>query len=503
MSPIVEGFSALLDPTVLLCIAVGALLGMLVGAFPGVTATMAVALASGFTLSLEPLPGLAVLLTIYVSANFGDRVPAILINTPGTPASIATTFDGYAMARKGKAGLALTSSAFASAWGTLVGVVLLMVAAIPLSKLALNFGPAEMFALVVFGLTMMIGVSGGRIVKGLIAGGFGLLLATVGRDPITGTPRFTFGASELSDGIPFIAAIIGLFGIAEVMNQILVHRKGRGVEPIKNFGRWFPTRKDWRTMFKPLAIGSGVGGVIGIVPATGGDIAGILGWDQARRLSRNPEKFGKGSLEGLTAADTSSNSTLGGSVTTTLALGLPGDSVMAVMIGSMVVWGIQPGPSLFSNQPDLVYSIAGIMLIATVVALVISLLRMRGVAKLLELPQHFLWAVILVFCMVGTYAVNNSVFDVAVMLVFGVVGLFLKRFGIPPGPVVLGLILGGLAEGNLRRALEIGGPANILTSPIALGLLAVSALALLAPPLRNAWRARRARAEESTTTAAS
>ncbi|MEE2048616.1 tripartite tricarboxylate transporter permease, partial [Nocardiopsis tropica] len=198
---------------------------------------------------------------------------------------------------------------------------------------------------------------------------------------------------------------------------------------------------------------------------------GILGWDQARRASKRPEEFGKGSLEGITAADTSSNATLGGSVTTTLALGLPGDSVMAVMIGSMVVWGIQPGPSLFANQPDLVYSIAGIMLIATVVALVISVLRMRGVAKLLELPQHFLWAVILVFCMVGTYAVNNSVLDVAVMLVFGLVGLFLKRFGIPPGPVVLGLILGGLAEGNLRRALEIGGPENILTSPIALGLL--------------------------------
>lgn len=231
--------------------------------------------------SIDPLPGLAVLLTIYVSSNFGDRVPAILVNTPGTPASIATTFDGYAMAQQGKAGLALTSSAFASAVGTFAGLLLLMFAAIPLSRLALQFGPAEMFALVVFGLTMMIGVSGGRVVKGLMAGAFGLLLGAVGRDPITGDLRFTFGLVELSDGVPFIAAIIGLFGIAEVFDQIITHRSGSSAAPITQFGKWFPTRADWRTMLKPLAVGSGVGGVVGVVPATGGDIAGILAWDRS------------------------------------------------------------------------------------------------------------------------------------------------------------------------------------------------------------------------------
>lgn len=496
MSPLLEGFSALLDPTVVLCMAAGAVLGMLVGAFPGVTATMTVALASGFTLALDPIPGLAVLLTIYVAANFGDRVPAILINTPGTPASISTTFDGYPMAKQGRAGLALTASAFASAWGTLFGVALLMVAAIPLSRLALRFGPAEMFALVVFGLTMMIGVSSGRIVKGLMAGVLGLMLAAVGRDPITGADRFTFGIPELSEGIPFIAAIIGLFGIAEVFHQILTQPAKSEAKPITQFGRWFPTRKDWRTMLKPLAVGSGVGGVVGIVPATGGDIAGIVGWDTARRLSRTPEEFGKGSLEGVTGGDTSSNATLGGSVTTTLALGIPGDSVMAVMIGSMVIWGLQPGPSLFTEQPALVYSIAGIMIVATVVTLGLSLLRMRGVVKLLELPRTYLWAVILVFCMVGTYAVRNNVFDVGIMLAFGLIGLFLRRFGIPAGPVVLGLILGSLAEANLRRALEIGGMGAILTSPIAMAILGVSVLALAVPPLRSAWKRRTAPSTE-------
>ena len=490
MNAVAEGLGQIADPFVLLCILIGALVGMLVGAFPGITATMAVALASSFTLTMDPVPGLAVLLTIYVASNFGDRVPSILVNTPGTPASIATTFDGYPMAKQGRAGVALTSSAFASAIGTIVGLILLVFAAIPLASIALRFGPAEMFALVVFGLTMMVGVSGGKIGKGLVAGALGLALATVGRDPITGTDRFTFGVLELSDGIPFIAAIIGLFGIADVFDQMLTHRPEK-FQAITQFGRWWPNKQERRAMVQPLAIGSGVGAVVGIVPAAGGDIAGIMSWAAAKKASKHPEKFGKGAIEGLTAADTASNATLGPSVTTTLALGIPGDSVMAVLIGSLVVWGIQPGPSLFTTRPDLVYTIAAIMAIATILTLILSLLRLKGVTKLLDLKPAFLWTVIVVFCMVGTFAVNNSVFDVGMMLVFGLVGLFLRRFGFPAGPVVLGLILGKLAEGNLRRALEIGGVENILTSPIAMTILVISVLAITVPPLLARRKARR------------
>lgn len=490
MSAVTEGLSQLGDPVVLLCIVIGALAGMLVGAFPGITATMAVALASAFTLTMDPVPGLAVLLTIYVAANFGDRVPAILVNTPGTPASISTTFDGYPLAKQGRAGIALTVSAFGSAAGTLAGLLVLIFAAIPLARIALQFGPAEIFALVVFGLTMMIGVSGKNIFKGLAAGAFGLGLAAVGRDPIVGTERMTFGVLELSDGLPFIAVIIGLFGIADVLDQMLTHRRG-AVKPIKNLGRWMPNRLERRAMGRPMVIGTSVGAVVGAVPAAGGDIAGITSWSAARRASKEPEKFGKGSLEGLTAGDTASNATLGPSVSTTLALGVPGDSVMAVLLGSLVVWGFQPGPGLFANQPDLVYTIAGIMVIATVLTLGLSLIRMRGVSKLLELPREFLWTVVIVFCLVGTYAVNNSTVDVAVMLVFGVVGLFMRRFGFPPGPVVLGLILGGLAEANLRRALEIGGAGNILGSPIAMGILMLSLAVVTVPPLVRLLRHRR------------
>ncbi|HIW99483.1 MAG TPA: tripartite tricarboxylate transporter permease [Candidatus Nesterenkonia stercoripullorum] len=490
MSPVFEGFAQLADPTVLLCILIGALAGILIGAFPGITATMAVALASTFTLTMDPVPGLAVLLTIYVAANFGDRVPAILVNTPGTPASIATTFDGYPMAKQGKAGIALTTSAFGSAIGTLAGLLVLIFAAIPLANVALRFGPAEIFALVIFGLTMMIGVSGNNVLKGLAAGAFGLALSAVGRDPILGTERMTFGVLELSDGLPFIAVIIGLFGIADVLDQMLT-RKKEGMEPIKNLGRWMPNREERRQIVKPVAIGTGVGAVVGAVPAAGGDIAGITSWSAARGASKHPEEFGKGSLEGLTAGDTASNATLGPSVTTTLALGVPGDSVMAVLIGSLVVWGFQPGPGLFSSRPDLVYTIAGIMAIATILTLVLSLVRMKGVAKLLELPPHFLWTVVIVFCLVGTFAVNNSTVDVVVMVVFGLVGLFMRRFGFPAGPVVLGLILGELAESNLRRSLEIGGAGNILSSPIAMVILVISALAVTLPPVLRAVRRRR------------
>ena len=496
MNALLEGFGALFSVQIALCILAGAAVGMLVGAFPGISATMAVALASAFTLTMDPLPGLAVLLTILVAAQFGDRVPAILINTPGTPASIATTFDGYALARQGKAGIALTSSAYASAIGGFVGIAVLMVAAVPLSELALEFGSPEMFALVVFGLTMMIEVSGGKIVKGLIAGLFGLALGTIGRDPLDGSDRFTFGIPELVEGIPFIAVIIGLFGITEVFNQ-MIERGHAHQAAVTSFGRWWPNKAENRAMIKPVAIGSAVGTVVGILPAAGGDIGGIVAWDQARRFSKEPELFGKGSLEGLTAADSSSNAGVGGSVLTTLALGVPGDSVMAVMLGSMIIWGIQPGPSLFAQQPDLVYSIAGIMLVATVLTLAISLLRMRGVAKLLDLPSKYLWVVIVTFCIVGTFAVNNSVFDVGMMVLFGVVGLLFRRFGFPAGPVVLGLILGPLAERNFRRSMEIGGLETIYTSPIAVFLIVAAVLALAVPRIRTRMKARKAGVAET------
>ncbi|WP_277209149.1 tripartite tricarboxylate transporter permease [Isoptericola croceus] len=490
MNVVLDGLAPLLDLTVVFCLLAGLLVGTLVGTFPGVTGSMAVAIAAGFTLTLEPVQGLAVLLTIYVGANYGDRIPSILVNTPGTPAAIATTFDGYPLAKQGKAGLALVASSFVTTGGILVSMAVFLLAARPIAQFALKFGPAEMFALVVFGLTVMISISSRSLLKGVIAGIVGLAIATVGRDPVTGDARFVFGVNDLSSGLPFIAVIIGLFGIAELFDQLLTHHQ-HTVRPISSLGRWWPTRGEIKQMRAPFALGSVIGTFVGAVPAAGGDIAGLIGWDRAKRMSKKPEEFGKGSLEGLAAADTSSSATLGGSLTTTMALGIPGDSVMAVMIGSMVIWGLQPGPSLFSNSPDLVITIAAIMIVATLLSLAISLVRMRGMVRLLDLPVHYLWAGILVFCAVGTYTTTNSMYTVWVMLISGVVGLVMKRTGFPAGPVVLGLLLGPLAEANLRRALLIDGPASLVTQPIAAVLLGLALIGLVTPLIAKVRVARR------------
>lgn len=496
MNPFIEGVSSLLDISMLLYMGIGLVLGFMVGAFPGITATMAVALAAGFTMTLEPVQGLAVLLTIYVAANFGDRVPSILINTPGTPASIATTLDGYPMAKQGKAGLALTISAIVSAVGILASLVLFSVAAVPIASFARDyFKSPELFALVVFGIAIMIGISSKSMLKGVLAGLFGLMLGTVGTYAATADQRFTFGVLELVEGVNFIAVIIGLFGIAELFDQLLTHRASK-VRPISSLGRWWPNRAELKQSGRATAVGGAVGLGVGLIPAAGGDIAGLIGWERARKASKHPEMFGKGSIEGVAASDTASSATLGGSLTTTMALGIPGDSVMAVMIGSMIIWGITPGPTLFSNHPDLVVSIAGIMLVATLLSLALSLVRMRGMVKLLDVPQPYLWSGILIFCIIGTYATSNSISTVITMLVFGVIGVLLKRMQVPAGPVVLGLLLGPLAEENLARTLAIlpTRPFFEVVSPIAILLIVLAVLSVVMPAIRTARKPRDKRA---------
>ncbi len=494
MNALVEGLSALFEPTALLCFVIGLGLGLLVGVFPGITISMAVALATSFTLTLEPAQGLAMLLAIYVSAQYGDRIPSILVNTPGTPAAVATTLDGYPLARKGKAGLALSISAIATTVGILMSMLVLIFLARPIADFALRFGPFEMFALVVFGLTVIISIASQSLAKGIFAGVLGIALGMVGLDPITGDARFAFGTNELTGGLHFIALIIGVFGITEVLDQILTYHESK-IRPISSLGRWWPNKAELRQVAKPMAQSGALGVVIGVVPAAGGDIAGLVGWNRAKAISKHPEEFGKGSIEGLAGSDTASSSTLGGALTTTLSLGIPGDSVMAIMIGSMVIWGIQPGPSLFERRPDIIVTIVAIMLLATIASTVVSLIRTKSMTRLLDLKPQLIWGIIVVFCVVGTYATTNNVMTVVQMLVFGVVGLILRRVGIPAGPIVLGFLLGPLAESNLRRALLIGEPVELLTRPISLVLLLLAAASLLWPVIRKAVdRRRRAKA---------
>ncbi|MCC6164890.1 MAG: tripartite tricarboxylate transporter permease [Acidobacteria bacterium] len=461
---------------------IGVGLGVLFGSLPGFTATMGLAVLTPFTFWVAPDQAMAMLLGLLVSAIFSGGVPAILLNTPGTPASIAMTWDGHPLARQGRAGLALGLNAIGAFLGIFLSLVVLLIAALPLSRLALRFGPAEYFAVAVFGLSTIVGVSGGSMLKGLATGIIGLLLAVIGLDAITGYPRFTFGQPELLDGVSFIPVMVGLFGIAEVFTQMGAPPRQQLDARTQTAGM-LPTREESRTLWSHGLRGSLMGIWIGIMPAAGADVGAILAWDQSRRFSKTPERFGKGSLEGLIAATTGANAGIGGSLVTTLALGIPGDSAAAVLIGALLMHGLQPGPLLFRNRPDLVATIVALVFMASLITLVWGLIGARVLAKILRIRDQYLWATVLAVALGGSYALNQSTGDVWTALIAGVFGFLLRQQGFPMGPLVLALILGPMAESNLRRALALseGSLATFVTRPISLLFLVLAALTLLWP----------------------
>ena len=388
---VLEGLLAVLQWKVLGFLGIGVVLGAIFGALPGLTATMGVAILTPLTFWLSAEEGLAMLLGIYGGAIPGGGIPAILINVPGTPASIATSWDGYPLSRQGKAGLALGINALLSAVGQLTSIFFLAVAAFPIATFALRFGPAEYFGLALFGISLMAGVSGGRVIQGMLAGMLGLALATVGLDPMTAYPRYTFGQSEFLDGISFVPVMIGLFGLAEVLTQISERHKVTDL-PSGALGRIWPRVAEWKKMIPGTLAGAGLGTFVGAVPAAGGDIGSVIAWEQARRLSREKEKFGKGSIEGLAASCDSCNSAIGGAMTTMLTLGIPGDAPSAVLIGALMIHGIQPGPLLFRDHASFVFSLVFLMAFAAILIMVIGLLGARPLARALRLPNPWLWA---------------------------------------------------------------------------------------------------------------
>jgi len=472
----------MLSPDAWLYVLIGVALGVLFGSLPGFTATMGLAVLTPFTFWVAPDQAMAMLLGLLVAAIFSGGVPAILLNTPGTPASIAMTWDGYPLARQGQAGLALGLNAIGAFLGIFLSLVVLLLAALPLSRLALRFGPAEYFAVAVFGLSTIVGVSGGSMLKGLATGLIGLLLAVIGLDAITGYPRFTFGQPELLDGVSFIAVMVGLFGIAEVFTQMGAPPRQQ-LDGHAQTSNMLPTREQARTLWAPGLRGSLMGIWIGLMPAAGADVGAILAWDQSRRFSKTPEKFGKGSLEGLIAATTGANAGIGGSLVTTLALGIPGDSAGAVLIGALLMHGLQPGPLLFRNRPDLVATIVALVFMASLATLVWGLIGARVLGKILKVGDQYLWATVLVVSLGGSYALNQSTGDVWTALAAGVFGFLLRQQGFPMGPLVLALILGPMAESNLRRALALseGSVLTFVARPISLLFLVLAAMTLLWP----------------------
>jgi putative tricarboxylic transport membrane protein len=484
-----QGFLQAIDPRAILYLLVGTFSGLIIGTLPGLTATMAVAILTPLTFWLSPNEGLAMLIGVWNSAIFSGGISAILINTPGTPASIASTFDGFALTKKGMAGLALGINVVFSFIGGILGVVALILVGFPLARFALSFGPAEYFTLAIFGLSTMVAVSGKSILKGMISGFIGFSIALVGLDPIFGSERFTFGRMELLSGISFVPVMIGLFGIGEVLSQIFTKSRttSADAQTVTQIKRVIPTFKEVKDLTPVALLSSLIGVVIGVIPGAGADIAGLVAWDQSRRIAKRPEEYGKGSLEGLAASTTANNACLGGALTTMMALGLPGDAVTAILIGAFIIYGVQPGPIMFRDHASFVYMVITLMMLANVAFLAVGFFFSKVLTKFLSLPQSFIWSTIIILSLVGSYAINNSAFDLMIVFLSGVLGFIFRLLDVPLGPIVLALILGPMAEANMRRALILSGGSftTFFTRPISLILLILSAASLLTSVIRK------------------
>lgn len=439
------------NPALLLLTAAGTLAGIYIGAIPGLSVTMAASILISFTFSWDVNSALALMVGVYCGGVYGGSRTAILLNIPGAPAAIATSFDGFPLAQRGEAGKAIGVSTVISFVGGVIGVIVLAVAAPKVSDLALKFAPRDYLLLGVIGLLLVGSLSGESKAKGIFAGALGVIIGMVGMDPLTAEGRFTFGTVALLGGVHFVIAMIGLFGVSEALAQI----HNLHIKPVKqDVSKILPS---WKVIFKylPLSIRTSfIGVLIGALPGTGGDIASLLAYDHARRTVKNPSQpFGKGAYEGLIAPESANNAAIGGAFIPMLTLGIPGDAVTAVIIGALYIHGLQPGPMLMIDTPHLFWFLVGSLALANIFLLIFGLTGIRLFSKMVELRKGILIPLIIVLSVVGTYTIQNSLMDVYWMLGFGVFGYFLKLYGFQVGPVILGIILGPLMDKSYRRAM--------------------------------------------------
>ncbi|WP_443627827.1 tripartite tricarboxylate transporter permease [Candidatus Njordibacter sp. Uisw_002] len=459
------------DPYSLMFILIGVTAGVVVGCLPGLTATMGCALLVPFTFSLDPVQGLLMLMGIFTGGIYGGSISGILIRTPGTPAAAATLIDGYPLALKGEAGKAIGIATIASFVGGVIGALIMAFLAPEIAQFGLRFGPAEFFALAVFGLTMIISISGESLLKGAIAALFGLLLTTIGFDPLSGVPRFSFGNENLLGGITFIPALIGLFGFAQVFRNI---EKMEITPHVKSkVGKILPSFKEIKSLFPTMLKSGGMGTFTGSVPGLGADVAAFVAYGEAKRTSKHPEQFGKGALEGVAAPEAANNGATGGAMIPMLTLGVPGDAVTAVLLGALTIHGFQPGPLMFRDNLDIVYPIFAGMILCQFVLLFVGLSGARLFAKLINIDNKVLTPIIFLLCIVGSYSMRFSFWDVGLALTIGVLAYFMERAKFPVSPILLALILGPMAEQNMRRALMLShdDPSIFLTRPLSAAFL--------------------------------
>lgn len=465
--------SLITDPKCLILIFVSVAAGIVVGALPGLTATMGVALMVPFTYSMDMEYGLPMLMGIYCSAVYGGSISAILLNTPGTPAAAATVLDGYAMAKKGQAGRALSMSVLASTIGGLIGVIVMIVAAPAMSKIALKFTSAEFAVIALFGLSVIVSISGESLLKGFISAGLGLILCCIGLDPMDGYPRFTFGSMNLFSGLELVPVLIGLFAVSECLVSIETIERTANVK--SKLERLISPLADIKRCLWHIVKSGILGTFIGCIPGAGSDIACFVAYGEAKRSSRHSDEFGKGCIEGVAAPESANNAVGGGAMIPMLSLGVPGDPVTAVLIGALMIQGLTPGPLLYRDHQDVVYLIFAAMFVANIFMFLVATAGLPIFTKVISIDKNTLVPIIFVLCMVGSFSLRNNVFDVWTTLAFGVIGYLMQKVKLPVAPILLALILGPMAEENLRRMLVANdGSYMPLTSPICLVLFALS-----------------------------
>ncbi len=476
------GFSVALTPQNLMFAFIGCVMGTLVGVLPGLGPAAGTALLIPLTFSLPPTGAIIMLAAIYYGSQYGGTITSVLINVPGEASSAITCLDGYQMAQNGRAGAALAIAAIGSFVGGTIAVMGL-VAAAPLTRFALEFGPVEFFALMILGLTLVSGLAGASMVKALISAILGLLLGTVGMDPSQGVPRFTFDSMELMEGIGFVPVIMGLFGISEVL--LNAEEKWKPIITAKMSSLW-PSKQDLKDSAAPIFRGSFIGFLLGLVPGMTGSACSFTAYVAEKKLSKTPEKFGTGMIAGVAGPESANNAHANAAYIPLFTLGIPGSATVAILMGAFMMNGLVPGPFLFKDHPQVAWGVIASMYVGNVMLLILNLPLVGIWVKILQVPYSILFAIIMGFMLLGAFATENSAFDIYSMLLFGVVGYCMRKLDFPLAPAVLTLILGPLMEKNLRRSLEMsqGDFGIFLESPIAVGLFIVAAIVLLLPLLR-------------------
>jgi putative tricarboxylic transport membrane protein len=501
MGPIdglIYGFGIALQPANLFACFVGVLIGTVVGILPGIGPVGAMALLLPSTFAMQPATAIIMLAGIYYGAMYGGSTTSILVNVPGEAASVVTALDGYQMTKRGRAGAALAVAGVGSFVAGTVGVVGIVLAASWLADQALRFGPPEYFAMAAAGLMLLSRLSGGSVMHGLLMVAIGLALGTVGMEPISAVRRFTFGSTQLSQGIELVPVIMGLFGVAEVLLIAESGIRRAHIQSVK-LRELMPTRAEWRRSAAPIARGSVVGFVTGLVPGPATVLATFISYALERRVSKHPEEFGKGAIEGVAGPEAANNGATAGAMVPLLSLGIPFSPATAILLGALVISGIQPGPLLISQRPEVFWGVVASMYVGNAILLILNLPLVGVFVSVLRLPQHVLATLVLLLCLVGAFSLNNSQLDLWVLVVFGIFGYGLRKLAIDPSPLVVALVLGPIMEKTLRQALfmERGDVLSLVGRPLTATLLGLGLLALVGPPLTRLLRGRRHRPLET------